>query len=74
MKVPEIALLFNTFVQFNSCLCLYTEHKMAVGDITEDEKEWKLQFHEWRTKYIVDWKRQYDTFMRSQARNKDQCH
>lgn len=34
------------------------------------EKEWKLQFHEWSTKYIVDWKQQYDNFMRT---SRDRC-
>ena len=34
-------------------------------DITTAEKEWKLQFHEWSTKYIVDWKIQYDSFMKT---------
>ena len=32
-------------------------------DISETEKEWKLQFNEWSTQYIVDWKIQYDNFL-----------
>lgn len=33
-------------------------------DIGDAEREWKLQFHEWRTKYIVDWKLQYENYMK----------
>jgi len=35
----------------------------STEDISETEKEWKLQFREWSTQYIVDWKIQYDNFM-----------
>ncbi len=43
---------------------------LLAEDMTEAEKEWKLQFHEWSTKYIVDWKQQYDNFLKNQ---RDQC-
>ena len=43
---------------------------LFVGDISEVEQEWKIQFHEWSTKYIVDWKLQYDAFTRSE---KSEC-
>ncbi len=36
------------------------------GGIDDAEKQWKLQFHEWSTKYIVDWKHQFDFFVRNQ--------
>ncbi len=39
-----------------------------LGDISQAEKQWKLQFHEWSTKYIVDWKHQYDFFVKNQNR------
>ncbi|CAH1780985.1 unnamed protein product [Owenia fusiformis] len=38
----------------------------ATANITEEEKSWKLEFSEWRTQYIVDWKQQYDNFIRAQ--------
>ena len=33
------------------------------ADMSEMEVEWKVQFNEWSTKYIVDWKQQFDSFM-----------
>lgn len=34
-----------------------------VADISEMEVEWKHQFNEWKTKYIVEWKQQFDSFL-----------
>lgn len=36
------------------------------GNIKEAETQWKKSFHEWNTKYIVDWKVQYDMYMAEQ--------
>jgi acetylcholinesterase len=48
----------------------YLPHLIATTeDISETEKEWKLQFHEWSTQYIVDWKIQYDNFIGSKCEN-----
>ena len=42
---------------------LFTLARLLIAeDISEVEQEWKVQFHEWSTKYIVDWKLQYDAF------------
>jgi hypothetical protein len=40
------------------------------ADITDREKAWKLEFSEWTTRYIVDWKTQYDLYIKQQ---KDRC-
>lgn len=36
---------------------------VKTADMSEMEVEWKVQFNEWSTKYIVDWKQQFDSFM-----------
>ena len=36
----------------------------AAADIDEVEAQWKTQFHEWNTRYIVDWKAQFDRYVR----------
>ncbi|XP_013408916.1 acetylcholinesterase isoform X2 [Lingula anatina] len=51
--------------------CAFWEHylpKLVVDtqDIHEAERQWKEQFHEWSTRYIVDWKHQYDQYMTAQ--------
>lgn len=38
----------------------------STANINEQEKAWKLEFSEWTTRYIVDWKTQYDLFVRQQ--------
>ena len=42
------------------------------ADIDEVEAQWKMQFHEWNTRYIVDWKAQFDRYVRHT--NKLQSH
>ncbi|OWA49932.1 Acetylcholinesterase [Hypsibius exemplaris] len=42
------------------------------ADIDEVEAQWKTQFHEWNTRYIVDWKAQFDRYVRHT--NKLQSH
>lgn len=42
----------------------------STADITDREKAWKLEFSEWTTRYIVDWKTQYDLYIKQQ---KDRC-
>ncbi|KAK2148410.1 hypothetical protein LSH36_499g01061 [Paralvinella palmiformis] len=41
----------------------------VIADIKEEERRWKLQFREWSTNYIVDWKLQYERFLK----NTHQC-
>ncbi|XP_053403602.1 acetylcholinesterase-like [Mercenaria mercenaria] len=36
---------------------------VRTADMSEMEVEWKLQFNEWSTKYIVEWKQQFDSFL-----------
>ncbi|KAL4219722.1 hypothetical protein ACF0H5_020136 [Mactra antiquata] len=36
---------------------------VRTADMSEMEVEWKLQFNEWSTKYIVEWKSQFDSFL-----------
>ncbi|KAK6962801.1 acetylcholinesterase [Biomphalaria glabrata] len=42
-------------------------------NITDAETEWKLQFNEWKTKYIVDWKTQFDNFLQNYQRRMGSC-
>ncbi|CAG5119696.1 unnamed protein product [Candidula unifasciata] len=43
------------------------------SDISDVEREWKKQFHEWKTHYIVDWKTQFDNFLSSYQRRMGSC-
>ncbi|XP_069103406.1 acetylcholinesterase-like isoform X1 [Argopecten irradians] len=45
----------------------------ATADMTELEKQWKVQFSEWSTKYIVDWKNQFDNFRRDYEQRNEEC-
>ncbi|XP_074657701.1 acetylcholinesterase-like [Tubulanus polymorphus] len=40
----------------------------ATEPISLAERRWKLQFNEWSTRYIVEWKRQYDNFINDQLK------
>ncbi|CAL1532703.1 unnamed protein product [Lymnaea stagnalis] len=42
-------------------------------NITDAETEWKMQFNEWKTKYIVDWKTQFDSFLHNYQRRMGSC-
>ena len=41
--------------------------------MSEMEKEWKVMFNEWRNKYIVDWKTQFDNFLNNYDRQLQEC-
>jgi len=41
--------------------------------ISDREKAWKLEFSEWTTRYIVDWKTQYDLYVSRQQQGGDGC-
>jgi hypothetical protein len=43
------------------------------ADINLVEKEWKIQFAEWSNKYIVDWKHQFDNFLRNHEKRLQSC-
>ena len=49
-------LLFGNFFSF------------CTADINEAEMKWKEEFHQWSTKYMVDWKAEFDNYIY----NKDQ--
>ncbi|KAH3811379.1 acetylcholinesterase-like isoform X1 [Dreissena polymorpha] len=36
---------------------------LKTADMSQMEVEWKMQFNEWSTKYIVEWKTQFDSFL-----------
>ena len=67
ISVSEIPILFLNAIKivFAVFHCINFVFRLP-GDIEEAEKQWKLQFHEWSTKYIVDWKHQYDYFLKNQ--------
>jgi len=44
----------------------------VVAHISEREKAWKLEFTEWTTRYIVDWKTQYELYVNRQQQG-DRC-
>ena len=33
------------------------------GDISEAERRWKQQFNDWSTKYMVNWKAEFDNYI-----------
>ena len=33
--------------------------------MSDTEAQWKQEFHQWTTRYMVDWKTQYDDFLRT---------
>ena len=33
------------------------------GDISEAERKWKQQFNDWSTKYMVNWKAEFDNYV-----------
>ena len=76
IPVTELKLLLLSTIKIDKfefstiCHCFNFVFRF-IGDIEEAEKEWKLQFHEWSTKYIVDWKHQYDYFLKNQHKR---CH
>lgn len=37
------------------------------ADISEVERQWKMQFHAWSTQYIVDWKIEFDKYKKNTA-------
>ncbi|NP_001267763.1 acetylcholinesterase-like isoform X1 [Aplysia californica] len=43
------------------------------SDISEAEREWKAEFHTWKTRYIVDWKTQFDHFLHNYQRRMGTC-
>lgn len=36
---------------------------VRTADMSEMEVQWKIQFNDWSTKYIVEWKNQFDSFL-----------
>lgn len=44
---------------------------IRTADMSEMEVEWKLQFNEWSTKYIVEWKQQFDSFLLDHGLNQN---
>ncbi|GFO40069.1 carboxylic ester hydrolase [Plakobranchus ocellatus] len=43
------------------------------SDISDAEREWKLQFHTWKNRYIVDWKTQFDNFLKNYQERMGTC-
>ena len=54
------------------CSNLYT-FLWIPGDMSTMEKEWKQEFHEWKTRYIVDWKNQFDNFLNNYEKRLKTC-
>ncbi|KAK7486471.1 hypothetical protein BaRGS_00022272 [Batillaria attramentaria] len=50
-----------------------TKRIPETSDITSMEKEWKVEFHEWKTRYIVDWKNQFDNFLNNYEKRLKTC-
>ncbi|KAL3848211.1 hypothetical protein ACJMK2_019084 [Sinanodonta woodiana] len=53
--------------------CAFWKHYLPdlvvkTADMSEMEREWKVQFHEWSTKYIVEWRSQFEHFIRNQEK------
>lgn len=58
--------------------CAFWHHYLpnlvaGTSDITSMEKEWKVEFHEWKTHYIVDWKNQFDNFLNNYEKRLKTC-
>ncbi|KAK6194913.1 hypothetical protein SNE40_000445 [Patella caerulea] len=52
----------------------YLPHLVAgTADISDVEREWKLQFDQWKNHYIVDWKNQFDNFLNNYERRLQTC-
>lgn len=45
---------------------------VVAAGISDKERDWKLQFDEWSTHYIVNWKTEFDEFLR-QRNSRDRC-
>lgn len=45
----------------------------ATLDVSEAEKEWKMQFAEYSQKYIVEWKHQFENFIRNHEKRMANC-
>ncbi|GAB1606389.1 acetylcholinesterase-like [Argonauta hians] len=45
----------------------------ATVDISEAEKQWKVQFAEYSQKYIVDWKHQFESFVKNHEKRMANC-
>eukprot|EP00106_Octopus_bimaculoides_P007351 XP_014774793.1 PREDICTED: acetylcholinesterase-like [Octopus bimaculoides] len=45
----------------------------ATLDISEAEKQWKVQFAEYSQKYIVDWKHQFENFVKNHEKRMANC-
>ena len=55
------------------CYTLVNVLVLRAGDISTMEKEWKTEFHEWKTRYIVDWKNQFDSFVNNYENRMKTC-
>ncbi|XP_029633054.1 acetylcholinesterase [Octopus sinensis] len=45
----------------------------ATLDISEAEKQWKMQFAEYSQKYIVDWRHQFENFVKNHEKRMANC-
>ncbi|CAK9290290.1 unnamed protein product [Gordionus sp. m RMFG-2023] len=45
----------------------------ATEDLSDTEIQWKSQFNDWKTKYIVDWKLQFDKYVTRQNTKYENC-
>ncbi|KAK7090069.1 acetylcholinesterase-like [Littorina saxatilis] len=58
--------------------CAFWHHYLpnllaGTSDMSTMEKEWKQEFHEWKTRYIVDWKNQFDNFLNNYEKRLKTC-
>lgn len=58
--------------------CAFWNHYLpnliaGTSDMSDMEKEWKTEFHEWKTRYIVDWKNQFDNFLNNYEKRLKTC-
>ncbi|XP_071084519.1 acetylcholinesterase 1-like isoform X3 [Haliotis cracherodii] len=58
--------------------CAFWKHYLprlvaGTADISSVEKDWKESYNEWKTRYIVDWKHQFDSFLKNYERRFQTC-
>lgn len=43
------------------------------ANMSDIEREWKIEFYQWKTNYMVQWQKQFDDFVKSYEDRLQSC-
>lgn len=66
--------LYNIFnSSYREVLMYLTAFLFFPANMSDVEREWKLEFYQWKTNYMVQWQKQFDKFVKSYEDRLQSC-